>query len=152
MEAPNGDNGNPAISRLRHRADAAMVAMVRRHLPDSRRSSHSGALDAAHSRRKKGRCGRRSQTEDRPHSRTPELSIGQVICMKRGNRGEIRKLIRGVTRASDHDATPRASRSPLCRSFVALERLGHPADDPTTERPIHYASGASASVGAPSPF
>ena len=34
MEAPNGDNGNSAISRLQHRADAAMVAMVRRHLPE----------------------------------------------------------------------------------------------------------------------
>ena len=30
----------PAISRLRHRADAAMVAMVRRHLPHAHRPSH----------------------------------------------------------------------------------------------------------------
>ena len=40
-----------------------------------------GALDAEQPRLKKGRCGSRSQTEDRPHSRTPELSIRQVICV-----------------------------------------------------------------------
>src|SRR4029078_9840319 len=40
---------NQSLSRIRHRADAAMVAMVRRHLPDACRSSHSAALHAQHS-------------------------------------------------------------------------------------------------------
>ena len=78
----------------------------------------------------------------KPNRRSTAFSHAGIIhrpsdLHEAGNRGEIRKLIRGVTRASDHDATPRASRSPLCRSFVALERLGHSADDPTPERPIH---------------
>ena len=50
---------------------------TRADLPDS------GALDAEQPRLKKGRCGSRSQTEDRPHSRTPELSVRQLICVRR---------------------------------------------------------------------
>ena len=78
-----------------------MVAMVRRHLPDPCRSSHSGALNAEHACPAKGRCGSRSQTEDRPHSRTPELSIRQVICVTSA-------LVRFCMSANDPKRTSRA--------------------------------------------
>src|SRR5262245_63355801 len=40
----DGNSRNQSLSRLRHRSDAAMVAMVRRYLPDPCRSSHSTAI------------------------------------------------------------------------------------------------------------
>ncbi len=52
--------------------------------PNSCRSSHSDALDAHHPRRTKGRCGSRSQTEDRPHSRA-RLIIGDEKDEARAN-------------------------------------------------------------------
>src|SRR6476659_1659903 len=72
----DGTNGTRSLSRLRHRADAAMVAMVCRHLPDPRRSSPSPALHAEYHGAAKGSRGGRSQAENRPHPCAPELLEG----------------------------------------------------------------------------
>ena len=61
----------------------------------------TGALDAEQPRLKKGRCGSRSQTEDRPHSRTPELSVRQLICVTSA-------LVRFCMSANDPKRTSRA--------------------------------------------
>src|SRR5262249_20023912 len=93
----DGNSRNQSLPRLRHRSDAAMVAMVRRYLPDPCRSSHSTAFHAQHHGAPEGSCDGRSQAEDRPHPCAPELS-GELSNRELRDRGAGRR--NGVPRGT----------------------------------------------------